>query len=117
LTKSLDIVSDVVGNAVYKDLIKETAVAVEDGNPIATVFLQSKEVPVMVSQMLNLGEKTGRFDEILDKLANFYSREVDNMVSNLVSLLEPMVMVLMGIAVGILVAAIILPMYNLAASL
>jgi len=117
LTKSLEIVSDVVGNKVYKNLIQETATEVEDGNPMATVFLQSKEVPVMVSQMLNLGEKTGRIDDILDKLANFYGREVDNLVANLVTLLEPLVMVMMGIAVGILVSAIILPMYNLASSL
>jgi len=117
LTKSLDIVSSVVGNDIYRRLIKETALEVEDGNPIATVFLRNKQVPAMVSQMLNLGEKTGRLDDILEKLASFYSREVDNMVTNLVSLLEPLVMVLMGIAVGILVSAIILPMYNLAAAL
>jgi len=117
LTKSLEIVSDVVGNDVYKQIIIQTAAEVEDGNPIATVMLQSKEVPMMVSQMLNLGEKTGRLDEILDKIGNFYSREVSNMVNNLVTLLEPLVMMLMGIAVGVLVAAIILPMYNLASSL
>lgn len=117
LTKSLDIVADVVGNEFYKQLIKQTKTEVEDGNPIATVFLRTKEVPVMVSQMLNLGEKTGRLDDILDKLANFYSREVANMVNNLVTLLEPLIMVLMGVAVGVLVSAIILPLYNLASSL
>ncbi len=117
LTKSLQIVSEVVGNVVYKEIIKETAAEVEDGNPIATVFLRRKEVPVMVSQMLNLGEKTGRIDDILEKLSNFYDREVNNMVANLVTLLEPLIMMLMGIAVGVLVSAIILPMYNLASSL
>lgn len=117
LTKSLQIVSDVVGNSVYRRIIRETAEEVEDGNPIATVFLRSKEVPSMVSQMLSLGEKTGRIDEILDKIANFYSREVDNMVTNLVTLMEPLIMLLMGLAVGALVSAIILPIYNLAASL
>ena len=117
LTRSLEIVSGVVGNEVYKRLIEETSEEVEDGNPIATVFLQSDDVPVMVSQMLNLGEKTGRLDDILDKLANFYSREVANIVNNLVTLLEPLVMLLMGVAVGVLVSAIILPLYNLAAAL
>ncbi|MBI3290680.1 type II secretion system F family protein [Candidatus Falkowbacteria bacterium] len=117
LTKSLEIVSDVVGNEVYKNLILDTVKEVEDGNPIATVFLQSKETPVMVSQMLNLGEKTGRLDDILDKLANFYSREASNMVNNLVTLIEPLIMLLMGVAVGGLVSAIILPLYSLASSL
>ncbi len=117
LTKSLDIVSDVVGNEVYKDLIKQTIREVEDGNPIASVLLKSNDVPAMVSQMLDLGEKTGRMDEILDKLANFYTREMNNMVNNLVTLLEPLIMLMMGVAVGILVAAVILPLYSLASSL
>lgn len=117
LTKSLEIVADVVGNEVYKKLIKETTLEVEDGNSIATVFLQSKDVPPMVSQMLNLGEKTGRMDDILDKLANFYTRELDNMVNNLVTLLEPLIMLVMGVAVGVLVSAIILPLYSLASAL
>lgn len=117
LTKSLEITADVVGNAVFRQLILQTVTEVEDGNSIATVFLRSRHVPVMVSQMLNLGEKTGRIDDILEKLGDFYGREVNNMVTNLVILMEPLIMVLMGVAVGGLVSAIILPMYNLAASL
>ncbi len=114
LTKSLSIVADVVGNVVFRDLILKTVVEVEAGNPIATVFLQSKEMPVMLSQMLNLGEKTGRLDDILEKLAGFYSREVNNMVQNLVTLIEPLVIATMGVAVGVLFSAVILPMYSLA---
>lgn len=117
LTKSLQIVADVVGNEVYKELIHKTTLEVEDGNSIATVFLQSNDVPPMVSQMLNLGEKTGRMDDILDKLADFYTRELNNMVNNLVTLLEPIIMLVMGVAVGVLVSAIILPLYSLASSL
>ncbi len=114
LTKSLEIVSTVVGNAVYRDLVKETAREVEDGNPIATVFLQSPDVPAMVSQMMNLGERTGKLEDILDKLANFYGREVSNKVANMVALIEPLIMIILGVAVGIMVSAILLPMYSLA---
>lgn len=114
LTKSLGIVADVVGNSVFRGLIQKTVAEVEAGNSISTVFLQSREMPVMVSQMLNLGEKTGRLDDILDKLANFYSREVNNNVENLVTLIEPLVIATMGLAVGVLFAAVILPMYSLA---
>ncbi|OGY45711.1 MAG: hypothetical protein A2731_02115 [Candidatus Buchananbacteria bacterium RIFCSPHIGHO2_01_FULL_39_8] len=117
LSRSLEIVSDVAGNVIYQKLVLETVEEVEGGNSIATAFLRSKEIPPMVSQMLNLGERTGRIEEILDKLSNFYGREVDNMVANLASLLEPLIMLLMGVAVGLLVAAIILPMYNLASAL
>lgn len=116
LPKGFKIVSDVVGNAVYKDLILETVKEVESGNPIASVFEKSPSVPIMVSQMLNVGEKTGRLDMILDKIAGFYSREIDNLLRNLVTLIEPIVMVVLGVGVGLMIAAIILPMYNLASA-
>jgi type IV pilus assembly protein PilC len=68
----------------------------------------------MVSQMLAIGEKTGKLDLILEKITNFYTREIENMTANLVTLMEPLIMVIMGVGVGIMVAAIIMPMYNLA---
>ncbi len=116
LPKSLRITGDVVGNVIFKELILNTVKEVEGGNPIASVFAQSKDVPYMVSQMMNIGEKTGKLDEVLRKLTDFYAREIDNLVRNLVTLVEPLVMVLMGLGVGLMVAAVILPMYNLASS-
>lgn len=116
LSRSLEVVSEVTNNVIYQRLILETKRTVEGGHSIASEFSQSKEVPAMVSQMMRLGERTGRLDEILEKLADFYTREADNMITNLVTLLEPTVMIIMGIAAGVLVSAIILPIYNLAAS-
>lgn len=116
ITKALDIVAEVVSNEVYRDLIRQTKVEIEDGNSISTAFLASKEVPGMVSQMMSIGEKTGKLDFVLEKITDFYTREVDNMVANLVTLMEPIIMVTMGIAVGLMVAAIILPMYNMASN-
>ena len=113
ITSSLNIASDVVGNAYYKDLIARTAREVQDGNSIAMLFLKSKEIPPMISHMLSVGEKTGRISEVLAKMTDFYSREVENLVANLVSLIEPMIMILMGVGVGIMVAAVIMPMYNM----
>ncbi len=114
IVASLKIVAEVVGNAIYRDLILRTVKEVEDGNPIITVFSKSKEMPPMVTQMLGIGEQTGKIDVILSRLTDFYSREVDNLVRNLVTIMEPLIMIMMGVAVGIMVSAIILPMYNLA---
>jgi type IV pilus assembly protein PilC len=95
-------------------LILETVREVEDGNPITTVFAKSKEIPVMVSQMLGIGEQTGKIDAILARLTDFYTREIENMVRNLTTIMEPLIMLFMGVAVGIMVSAVILPMYSLA---
>lgn len=116
LTLSLKIVNDVVDNAVYQDLIKKTIKEVEDGNPISSIFLQSKIIPPMLSQMMDVGERTGRIDDILSKLSNFYDGELTVMVSNLMTAIEPIILIIMGVIVGLMVAAFILPMYNLAGS-
>ena len=115
LTAALNIVADVVGNYVYEDLLRRTVKEVEDGRSIAALFVESDDVPAMVSQMMKVGEQTGRLEQILDKLTEFYSRELENLVSNLVTLIEPLIMMVMGGAVAFVVISIIVPMYNLSA--
>jgi Type II secretory pathway, component PulF len=114
ISKSLDVVADVVGNTVYRDLIKRSRKSVEEGGSIAKVFMASDAVPKMVPQMIVVGEKTGKLDLVFSKISEFYGREIQNIMANLVTLLEPSIMVIMGVAVGIMVAAVIMPMYNLA---
>ncbi|HTX86488.1 MAG TPA: type II secretion system F family protein [Candidatus Nanoarchaeia archaeon] len=114
ISKSLEVVAAVVGNYVYRDLIEKSRQSVEEGGSLARVFFDSDTVPKMVPQMITVGEKTGKLDLVFRKITDFYSREIQNILANLVSLLEPSIMVVMGVAVGVMVAAIILPMYNLA---
>jgi len=115
ITKSLEIVAKVVNNEIYKELILETLESINDGNPFSQVFDQNEVlIPKMVPQMISVGERTGKMEEVLEKINDFYSRESANMLDNLSKLMEPIIMVIMGIGVGIMVAAVLLPMYNLA---
>lgn len=116
ISKALAIVAEVVDNRVYKDLILLTKKEIEDGNSISSAFTNSNEVPGMVSQMMSIGEKTGKLDVILSRITDFYTREINNIIANLMTLMEPIIMVVMGVGVGIMVAAIILPMYNMASN-
>lgn len=117
ITQALSIVADVVGNSVYRDLTLKTIDQIEGGNSISTVFSQSKDIPVMLSQMLTVGEQTGKLDMILDRLSSFYARELENLVQNLVSLIEPLILLVMGAAVALLVVAILMPLYNLSSAI
>ncbi|USN53718.1 MAG: type II secretion system F family protein [Candidatus Nomurabacteria bacterium] len=117
ITRSLEIVADVIDNRLYRKLTKETIEAIEGGKSISYVFAQNKDIPPMLTQMMSIGESTGKLDFILEKLANFYSRELENNVANLVSLIEPLILVVMGVAVAFLVIAILLPMYNLSSAI
>ncbi|HNW55671.1 MAG TPA: type II secretion system F family protein [bacterium] len=113
IENSLSIAGDVVSNMTYKKLIDKTIRSVEDGNSISMIFLESALVPKMVSYMMQVGEETGKLDLVFSKVAEFYNREVDNMLANMMSLLEPLVMILIGIGVGVMVAAVIMPMYSM----
>ena len=114
IAKSLEIISDIVGNAVYKEMVLKSKKVVEEGGSLSKVFMASDQVPKMVPQMIIVGEKTGKLDLVLSKVTEFYSREIMNVLGNLMTLLEPMVMIVMGVGVGLMVAAVLLPMYNMA---
>ncbi len=62
---------------------------------------------------MSIGEKTGKLDSVLKNISRFYKREVDAVVGNITKLIEPAMMIVMGIAVAILVAAILMPIYNM----
>jgi len=110
---ALEITGEVVDNAVFQDILARTITEVQDGNSITTVMSQSKVVPKIVSEMMAIGEKTGKLDDILERLAGFYDREVSALVSSLTSLIEPIIMVIMGAGVAFIVLAVMLPMFQL----
>ncbi len=117
ISSSLRVAGEVVSNSYYQRLIEETIAEVQSGNSICTVFVRTKEIPSMVSQMMLVSEKTGKLDVSLEKVTNFYNREITTMLANLMSLIEPSLMVVMGLGVGVMVAAILLPMYNVVSQL
>ena len=117
IASALAITAEVVDNRAYEKLILETVDEVEGGNSVATLFSNSDIMPKMLSQMMVIGEKTGRLDDVLERLSNFYSREIDNLVGSLTSLIEPLILIVMGVGVGGMVAAIMLPMFKVAQSI
>jgi len=112
ISSSLKVAGEVVNNKYYQKIINETIIEVQGGNSICTAFVKTPEIPTMVSQMMLVGEKTGKLDVSLEKVTGFYNREITTTLANLMSLIEPSLMVVMGVGVGVMVAAILLPMYN-----
>lgn len=113
IIRSLQVTATVVDNKVYEAVILDAARAVKSGNTIGFALEQYPEIPPLLTQMIRVGEESGRIDFILDNLSRFYKRDVDNMVVNLVSLIEPAMIVILGGGVGLLVVSILLPLYNL----
>ncbi|MBI4120583.1 MAG: type II secretion system F family protein [Parcubacteria group bacterium] len=117
IIQSLTITADVVGNVLYQDIILRAREEVRKGNTMSSVLSTEKAVPAMVAQMIRIGEQTGKLDMILVKIASFYGKEVDEMVGSMTELIQPILILILGAGAGILVAAILLPIYNLGSSL
>lgn len=117
ITKALEISSAVMENAVYQALVDKTIVQVQAGNSIESVFVGNTHMPSIVSQMISIGEETGRLDEILKKLAHFYLNEINIAVAALTSLIEPVIIILLGIAAAIMVTGILTPIYSITTSI
>ncbi|MDO8668687.1 MAG: type II secretion system F family protein [Candidatus Buchananbacteria bacterium] len=115
VSRALKVVKRVVGNVIYEEMIDQTIKDVDEGGSLSESILANKYMPALVSQMINVGEETGKLEDILDKITEFYSREIDNSVANLSVLIEPLIMIILGIVVGGFVAAVILPMWQLSA--
>lgn len=114
--QSLKIISDIINNVIYRDILLEAAQQVTNGKTISESLAHHKEFPPLITQMVKVGEQTAQLDTILLKLAVFYEKEVDTKVATLSSLLEPIIMLVLGLGVGVLVAGVLLPIYNLASA-
>ncbi len=114
ILESLSITAGVVGNVIISDALKDVATQVEKGFPVAYAFAKHPEAfPFLLSQMIAVGEETGKMDEVLIKVSHIFEIESDQKVKALTAAVEPLVMVVLGLGVGFLVIAIILPIYNL----
>jgi len=116
IARALEVVREIVGNRIYRDILDSAIEGVDEGNSLSESLAPHKEMPIMVSQMMSVGEETGRIDEVLEKMTDFYSREIDASVTNLSTLIEPFIMVILGVGIGVFVAAIIMPMWQLSAA-
>ncbi|HSM50538.1 MAG TPA: type II secretion system F family protein [Thermoanaerobaculia bacterium] len=107
----LEITAKTAGNAVIEDAVMAVRKSVEEGKTISGPLAETKVFPMMVVQMINVGEQTGALDQMLSKIADFYEEEVDMAVANLMKLIEPLMILFLGTTIGTIVAAMYLPMY------
>lgn len=115
LLDSIGIVSDLTDNPVFKNALKDAYKGVEKGLPFSSL-LTANIFPKIVSQMVKVGEETGKVDEIFFKLAEYFESESDHMVKNLTVAIEPIILIILGIGVAFLVFSIIMPIYQLTTS-
>jgi len=117
ITQAIEITGHAIGNIVYRDILHEIAEGVRGGELLSNLLSKNEYYfPALVSQMVSVGESTGRLDEMMTKISAFYNREVNDVLNNLLELIQPILIAVIGAFVGLLFASILIPIYNLAQS-
>lgn len=114
IMETIAISADVISNRVYYKSLKFIASQVERGIPMSVPMQKDKNFPPLVSEMVSVGEQTGKMEIVLTKMGDFYEKETDNLVKGLSGLIEPAIIVIIAFGVGFLVFSIITPIYSIA---
>lgn len=114
IVEALTVSSQSLGNSYFRDLVAKAAGDVKVGKPLSdSLGKDSKLFPVLIVQMLQVGEESGTIEQILEQLAIHFEEEVDTTLRNLSSIIEPLLLLFIGTIVGILALALISPIYNI----
>jgi type IV pilus assembly protein PilC len=114
ITRATEITKDVVQNSYYKKILNEVKISIEKGAPFSETFEAHPDLyPVMMSEMIQVGEETGKLSEMLIQIALFYEGEIENATKNLSTIIEPFLMIIIGAGVGFFAISMISPLYSI----
>lgn len=114
---ALDISKETLSNIRFQEATANIAQAVEKGTSLSESIKRQPIFPPIVSQMADIGEKTGKLDEVLGKIGASFEEETNNTVKNLSTALEPIIMIVLGVCVGFLIFSLLLPIYGVLGSI
>lgn len=114
ILEALDTVAETAGNLVIENVILKCKDSISQGRTLTEPLEESGIFPIMVTQMISIGEQTGTLEEMLSKIAEFYAEEVDTAVEGMTALMEPAIMAFLGVVIGGLVIAMYLPIFKIA---
>ena len=116
LLQILKITADAVSNTLVRDSILKAAEKVKSGKALSDSLEGDANFLPLVPSMLRIGETSGSVEQMMSKTADYYEKEVDDEIKNISALIEPVMMVALGLIALLIVAAVLLPVYGLAAS-
>lgn len=112
IIKSLTVVEETVGNAVIAAAVAKAKISIKEGERISYPLEETGEFPPMVIDMIAVGEETGCLDDMLQKISDFYDREVDYTIDAFTTMIEPILITIMGVVIGFIVIALYLPLFS-----
>jgi len=113
MMESLKITSSTAGNVILERRINESRTMISEGSSLIDAFREKGRLPLMLTQMVGVGEATGNLDAMLSKVADFYDNEVETAVGALLSVLEPVLLIFVGLLIGTIVISMYLPVFSM----
>lgn len=113
IIEAINITAETMNNVIYTQSLKEVVSELERGVPMSVPLEKNAHFPIIVSQMVRVGEQTGRLDEVLSNISYFFEDEVNMKIKTLTSLFEPTLIVLLGLAIAFMVFAVLVPIYSI----
>ena len=113
LLEAITACHEVTDNTIFKAFMEKLHKSVSEGQGFAAGFADSEFIPDMVSQMIITGEQSGNLAIVMDRVADFYERELESRVNFISKIIEPLMLLLMGVVVGLMVSSLILPIFKL----
>jgi type IV pilus assembly protein PilC len=114
VVEAMQITGEVIQNVHYKAVLKKAEETIKKGEPISKVFGENEKLyPSFVTEMINVGEETGKMGEMLLGVAVYYEDDVEQATKDMSAVIEPLIMVIIGAAVGFFAVAVISPIYSL----
>ena len=110
---ALEVVQKTIGNLSMMEALAEAQGGIKEGRGLAATLAESKIFTPMVIQMVSIGEESGALDKMLEKIADFYESDVDDVVNRLSSIMEPLIIVVLGVVIGTIIMAIMIPMFDI----
>jgi len=113
LLNSLDIVKNIVGNALIRDAVENAGKEIEEGQSLSAPLARSGLFPPIATEMIAIGEQSGNLESMLYRIADAYEKEVEASVSVVTSIMEPVMILIMGLVVGFIVVSVLLPIFEM----
>lgn len=114
IVEALSITQEVLQNSYYKEVIADAKKNIQKGSPLFQSFSKAEKLyPVLVGEMMEVGEETGKLTDMLFEVAIFYEGEVESVTKNMTAIVEPFLMIIVGIVVGFFAISMITPMYSM----
>jgi type IV pilus assembly protein PilC len=118
VVSSISITADVVQNSYYREILKQSEQDIQKGLPLSKAFIENENLyPVLVGEMISVGEETGKLSDMLLQIAEFYENEIEYKTKDMSTIIEPFLMIFIGIVVGFFAISMISPIYSISAGI